>query len=262
MGASRSVLMASTRLAAIMPDPVLDGAGDAAGDVQLRRDALAGLADLVGVRPPAVVGDDAGAADGAAEQPGQLLERRRSPRPSPRPARRSRRPRRRSGWCRPRPGHPLDDAGAPGGWVRAPGVSSSTVAPASAGRRARRPGTACAAHAQDLRTGASSVACSSRLPPQRTRGDQCPRALRPPRRPSRWRRRAGPRWRQRGRAPRCRGRCPTATTAAAPTARATCRQRVTPRLGGVVVERPGAARARSVAPRARRRWRAVPPPRR
>ena len=70
------------------PDPVLDGAGDAAGDVELGRDALAGLADLVGVGTPAVVGDDPGAADRAAEQAGQLLQRRRSPRPSPRPGRR------------------------------------------------------------------------------------------------------------------------------------------------------------------------------
>ena len=86
------------------PDPVLDGAGDAAGDVELGRDALAGLADLVGVGAPAVVGDDPRAPDRAAEQAGQLLQRPRSPRPSPRPGRRSPRPPRRPGCCRPRPG--------------------------------------------------------------------------------------------------------------------------------------------------------------
>src|SRR5689334_18739217 len=34
---------------------VLDGAGDAGGDIQLRGDSLAGLPDLVGVRHPAGV---------------------------------------------------------------------------------------------------------------------------------------------------------------------------------------------------------------
>ena len=46
---------------------VLDGAGDAAGDVQSRPDGLAGLADLVRVGQPARVDERAGAADGGAE---------------------------------------------------------------------------------------------------------------------------------------------------------------------------------------------------
>jgi hypothetical protein len=42
---------------------MLDGAADAAGDVQVGGDAGAGLADLLGMGPPAVIGCDAGAAD-------------------------------------------------------------------------------------------------------------------------------------------------------------------------------------------------------
>ena len=57
------------------PHPVLDRSGDAARDVQLRRDAGAGLADLVGVVAPSVVGDRSRAADHAVEHGGELLER-------------------------------------------------------------------------------------------------------------------------------------------------------------------------------------------
>src|SRR5580692_5097387 len=46
---------------------VLDGAADAAGQVELRRDLGAGLADLLAVRPPALGSDDTGDADHAAE---------------------------------------------------------------------------------------------------------------------------------------------------------------------------------------------------
>src|SRR5215204_661296 len=56
-------------LGALHPDLVLDRAGDARGEVELRRDGLAGLADLGGVGVPAR-GDDR-----AAERAGQLLER-------------------------------------------------------------------------------------------------------------------------------------------------------------------------------------------
>ena len=65
-------------------------------------------------------------------------------------------------------GLPLDDAGAPGGRVRARVSAPRRSAPATRRAPARRPGTACAAPLR-MRTGASSVACSSRLPPQRTR---------------------------------------------------------------------------------------------
>ena len=39
-------------------DPMLDGSRDAAGNVELRRNALAGLTHLVAMRTPTVVGDD------------------------------------------------------------------------------------------------------------------------------------------------------------------------------------------------------------
>ena len=59
------------RLAA---DDVLDRAADAARDVEVRGDARPGLADLLGVRPPAQARRDARHADRGAEQLGQLVE--------------------------------------------------------------------------------------------------------------------------------------------------------------------------------------------
>src|SRR3954447_1160886 len=56
-------------------DLVLDRAGDARGEVQLRRDGLARLADLRRVGVPAGVDDRAGRRDGAAQGPGEGLER-------------------------------------------------------------------------------------------------------------------------------------------------------------------------------------------
>src|SRR3954451_14958405 len=55
---------------------VLDGTGDAGGDVQLRGDALAGLPDLVLVGVPAGVGDRAARADRRTEGVGQGLDDR------------------------------------------------------------------------------------------------------------------------------------------------------------------------------------------
>src|ERR671915_1079453 len=55
-------------------DLVLDGPGDSGRQVQLRRDRLAGLADLGGVRVPAGVDHRAGGGDRAAERAGQGLE--------------------------------------------------------------------------------------------------------------------------------------------------------------------------------------------
>ena len=52
--------------------PVLDRAGDAAGDVDLGGDPAAGLADLLVVRAPAEAGDHAGHAERPVEQLGQL----------------------------------------------------------------------------------------------------------------------------------------------------------------------------------------------
>src|SRR6185295_2058338 len=55
-------------------DHVLDRAADPAGDIHTRGDPLSGLADLVGVWPPAGARDDARTADRGTEQLGQLLE--------------------------------------------------------------------------------------------------------------------------------------------------------------------------------------------
>ena len=64
--------------------PVLDRAGDAVRDVQLRRDRLAGLADLERVRHPAGVDGGARGADGRAERVGEALDGSKLP-PVPRP---------------------------------------------------------------------------------------------------------------------------------------------------------------------------------
>ena len=75
-------------LRALAAGDVLRRARDPAGDVDLRRDLVPGLPDLVGVRAPAGHRHRARAADGAAEQRRELLDRRRSPRPSRRRGRR------------------------------------------------------------------------------------------------------------------------------------------------------------------------------
>src|SRR5215208_5637786 len=54
-------------------DLVLDGARDAGRQVELRRDRLAGLANLRGVRVPARVDDGAGSRDGATQGVGERL---------------------------------------------------------------------------------------------------------------------------------------------------------------------------------------------
>ena len=89
------------RLRGLHAGAVLDRAGDAGGDVQLRRDRLAGLADLVAVRIPAGVDRGTRGADGGAERVGERLDRarscrrcrgRRRPRSRPRSARGDRSP--------------------------------------------------------------------------------------------------------------------------------------------------------------------------
>src|SRR3954463_16469925 len=60
-------------LGVLHADLVLDRAGDARGQVQLRRDGLARLADLRGVGVPAGVDHRAGGRHGAAERVGELL---------------------------------------------------------------------------------------------------------------------------------------------------------------------------------------------
>ena len=67
---------------ALHPDLVLDRAGDADRDVELRRDGLAGLADLRRVRVPARVDDRARRGDRAAERLGELLDEREALRPA------------------------------------------------------------------------------------------------------------------------------------------------------------------------------------
>ena len=62
------------RARALHPDLVLDRAGDADGDVELRRDGLARLADLRRVRVPARVDDGARCGNGAAERLRELLD--------------------------------------------------------------------------------------------------------------------------------------------------------------------------------------------
>src|SRR5438309_7750922 len=64
------------RAGALHADLVLDRAGDAERDVELRRDGLAGLADLRRVRVPARVDDRARRADRAAEGLRELLRER------------------------------------------------------------------------------------------------------------------------------------------------------------------------------------------
>jgi hypothetical protein len=54
---------------------VLDGTADPAGQVEVRGDLGAGLADLLGVRAPALRGHHAGDPDHAAEQRRQFLKR-------------------------------------------------------------------------------------------------------------------------------------------------------------------------------------------
>ena len=62
------------RLRGLHAGAVLDRAGDAVGDVELRRDGLAGLADLEGVRVPPGVDRGAGRADRRAERVGEALD--------------------------------------------------------------------------------------------------------------------------------------------------------------------------------------------
>ena len=64
------------RAGALHPDLVLDGAGDTARDVELRRHGLPRLTDLRRVRVPAGIDDGARGCDGSAERRRELLEQR------------------------------------------------------------------------------------------------------------------------------------------------------------------------------------------
>ena len=91
---------------------MLYGAGDPARDVEVGCDALARLADLVGVRPPALIGDDPGTTDGCAEQLGERFDGGEALfRPDAAPAAHDhRRRRQRDALCDL---HPIDDARTP-----------------------------------------------------------------------------------------------------------------------------------------------------
>ena len=56
---------------------MLGGSADAAGDVDRRRNSGAGLADLIAVRTPTVVGNRTAATDLATQRAGELFERRK-----------------------------------------------------------------------------------------------------------------------------------------------------------------------------------------
>src|SRR5205823_1682790 len=75
-GRVRVLVDGDDRLRALHADLVLDRAGDADRDVELRRDVLAGLADLRRVRVPAGVDDRARGADRAAERLRESLDER------------------------------------------------------------------------------------------------------------------------------------------------------------------------------------------
>ena len=62
------------RLGGLHAGPVLDRTGDAAGDIELRADLLAGLADLRGVRVPPGVDCCAAGTDGGTERVGEGLD--------------------------------------------------------------------------------------------------------------------------------------------------------------------------------------------
>src|SRR6266508_1248997 len=84
----RSLVDGDERARALHADLVLDRPGDPAGDVELRRDGLACLADLARVRVPAGIHDRPGGGYRAAESLGQTLyEREVLGFPEPPPAR-------------------------------------------------------------------------------------------------------------------------------------------------------------------------------
>ena len=62
------------RLGRLHAGSVLDGTGDARRDIELRRDLLAGLADLGGVRVPPGINGSARGADGGTQGVGELLD--------------------------------------------------------------------------------------------------------------------------------------------------------------------------------------------
>ena len=154
------------RLGRAGADHVLDRPADAAGDVQVGRDPRPGLADLLGVRPPAGRGHDARDARRSRQAARRARRAARSPRRSRRRGRhRPRRARRPARSPPPRPGRASDpDAEVAIGEVRRERLDRGRRAPAPAAAGAN----ACGATVS-RRIGPSSRASSSRLPPQRWR---------------------------------------------------------------------------------------------
>ena len=76
MGALAILVDGDDGLGALHADQVLDGAGDADGDVDLGRDGLAGTADLPLHGEPAVVADGTGGRQFRAEGFGEFLDDR------------------------------------------------------------------------------------------------------------------------------------------------------------------------------------------
>ena len=76
MGAFSSLLMAIDGLRPFHANQMLDGSGDADGEIELGRDGLAGAADLALHGKPAVVADGARGGEFGAERLGELLDER------------------------------------------------------------------------------------------------------------------------------------------------------------------------------------------
>ena len=76
MGASASLLIATIDFGGAHAGLMLNRAADAVGDVQIGRDGLAGLTDLMRVRNPARIDSGTARADGGAQRLRQFDDRR------------------------------------------------------------------------------------------------------------------------------------------------------------------------------------------
>ena len=191
----------------------------------LGRDLRAGLADLVGVRAPAGAGHGARAADGAAEQLGELLDDR-EPLGRADPATAATRPRSRRR-ARRRPSRRRHALGDRDGERRLAGRLTT----ASARRRRRRPPRPRGGRRQEQRRAVQLRLLEQAAAPAHARHASAGRRARPT---CSWRPSAGRGSRRRGPAPRCRGRSRRATTAGGERARRSCSASVVPHAAGRV----------------------------
>ena len=230
MGASRIGVDREHVLRGLHTHPVLYGAGDPARDVEIRGDALAGLADLVGVRSPTLIGDDAGAADRRAREIGERFDRGEAllGTDTPAAAHHDRRGGQRDAL---RNLHPIDDPRTPGGGaeLRANSVTDDT----GVGRGSRVARERVERAAEDRKLRGEGRVLEEASAPARAHGSatvrRAPRARR-------WPRTARRRSRRRGRAPRCRVRCPWRRPRSASISNRELMERVAPRFGGVIGE--------------------------